>query len=130
MRRFLTPRWIRYHLLMVLLVVVFLGLGWWQWTRGESGNARSFGYALEWPAFAIFVIVFWVRMMRDELKPPRTDEDAVAEGAEASGGYAEGAGDEHAVPDSVRPEIDPEEDPELAAYNAYLARLNAQARHR
>ena len=114
MRRFLTMRWIRYHLLMVLLVVVFLGLGWWQWTRGEGGNARSYGYALEWPAFAIFVVVFWVRMIRDELKPPRPEE-APEETAEAAAPE---------FPDVVRPVIDPEEDPELAAYNAYLARLN------
>ena len=114
---------------MVLLVVVFLGLGWWQWTRGESGNARSFGYALEWPAFAIFVVVFWIRMMRDELKPPRPDEtDAAAEGP---GDGGEITGDrEHTPADAMRPEIDAEEDPELAAYNAYLARLNAQARRR
>ena len=114
---------------MVLLVVVFLGLGWWQWTRGESGNARSFGYALEWPAFAIFVVVFWVRMMRDELKPPRPDEPEAA--AEGSGDEGETEGAREPAPaNAARPEIDPEEDPELAAYNAYLARLNAQARRR
>ena len=118
MRRFLTLRWIRYHALMVVLVAAFLVLGWWQWTRGEGGNARSYGYALEWPAFAIFVVVFWVRLMRDELKPPRT-EDQEASGDEAAA--------EPEFPDVVRPEIDPDEDPELAAYNAYLARLNAGA---
>jgi len=97
---------------MVVLVVTFLALGWWQWTRGEGGNARSYGYALEWPAFAIFVVIFWVRMIRDELKPPKAEEEAAEEAAEPE------------FPDVVRPEIDPDEDPELAAYNAYLARLN------
>lgn len=124
MRRFLTLRWIRYHLLMVVLVVAFLALGWWQWTRGEGGNARSYGYALEWPAFAIFVVVFWVRMIRDELKPPRAEGDEAA-GDEAAAETGETA--EAEFPDVVRPEIDPAEDPELAAYNAYLARLNADA---
>ena len=115
MRRFLTLRWIRYHVLMVVLVVTFLALGWWQWTRGEGGNARSYGYALEWPAFAIFVVVFWVRMIRDELKPPKPEEDEPK------------AEEEPEYPDVARPEVDPDEDPELAAYNAYLARLNEKS---
>jgi DNA-binding transcriptional regulator of glucitol operon len=125
-RRFLTLRWFRYHLMMILLVVAFLALGWWQWTRGEGGNARSYGYALEWPAFAIFVVVFWIRLMRDELKPPRSDGAA----AETSGGGAVGEPAEPEFPDVVRPEIDPETDPELAAYNDYLARLNAGAKQK
>lgn len=112
----------RYHALMVVLVVAFLLLGWWQWTRGEGGNARSYGYALEWPAFAIFVVVFWVRLIRDELKPPSTEDDSAAVD-KATGETAA----EAEFPDVVRPEIDPAEDPELAAYNAYLARLNAGA---
>lgn len=110
----------RYHLLMIVLVVAFLLLGWWQWTRGEGGNARSYGYALEWPAFAIFVVVFWVRLMRDELKP-RPEEGEASAGAATDGTALV----EAEFPDVARPEIDPDEDPELAAYNAYLARLNA-----
>jgi DNA-binding transcriptional regulator of glucitol operon len=124
-RRFLTLRWFRYHLMMILLVVAFLALGWWQWTRGEGGNARSYGYALEWPAFAIFVVVFWIRLMRDELKPPRAD-DAAAEASDGAGGEPA----EPEFPDVVRPEIDPATDPELAAYNDYLARLNAGAKRK
>lgn len=127
MRRFLTLRWIRYHLLMIFLVVAFLVLGWWQWTRGEGGNARSYGYALEWPAFAIFVVVFWIRLMRDELKPPRPEDQAAGD---AGTGETAGEPAEPEFPDVVRPEIDPETDPELAAYNDYLARLNAGAKQK
>lgn len=120
MRRFLTPRWLKWHALMVVLVVTFCVLGWWQWLRGESGNLRSFGYAFEWPAFAIFVIVFWVRMIRDELHPPEQAEPRPPPPYERQHG-------EQAVtlPEDEREQAD--EDPELAAYNAYLARLNAVA---
>lgn len=118
MRRFLTRRWLLWHALMIILVTAFCVLGWWQWQRGESGNLRSFGYAFEWPAFAVFVIVFWIRMMRDELRPPAPDprEDADEQRA------AEFAQQRAEV---ARPTAAAEEDdPELAAYNAYLARLH------
>jgi len=107
---------------MVVLVAVFLVLGYWQWTRGESGNARSYGYALQWPAFAIFVVVFWIRMMRDELKPPRPDDapDVASDDAPAAAG-------EPVFPDVHQPAAAVEDDPELAAYNAYLARLHADS---
>lgn len=104
---------------MIILVTAFCVLGWWQWQRGESGNLRSFGYAFEWPAFAVFVIVFWIRMMRDELRPPapdpREDEDE-QQAATLARQRAE------LVPQPGPPAE--QDDPELAAYNAYLARLH------
>ena len=56
MRRFLTFRWLLRHAAMVVLVVAFLALGWWQIGRARHGNLLSFGYAVEWPLFALFVI--------------------------------------------------------------------------
>lgn len=64
MKRLATPRWLLLHAVVVVLVGVFLGLGWWQLGRAEQGNALSFGYTLEWPFFAAFVIFMWVREMR------------------------------------------------------------------
>lgn len=117
MRRFFTPGWLGIHLLAVVLFFSFLAFGWWQFERATAGNARSWGYTFEWPLFAIFVIVMWVKMVRDELKAP------AAEAAEA----------EPAEPVTRKTEAElikeaEEEDPALAAYNRYLARLNSQRR--
>ncbi|GLW64215.1 hypothetical protein Arub01_24590 [Actinomadura rubrobrunea] len=116
MRRFFTPGWLGLHALAIVLFVAFLGFGWWQFDRAQAGNDRSWAYTFEWPIFACFVIVMWVKMIRDELKgdaAPRAPQ-VIEEPAEAE----------------VKREIirqQEEEDPELAAYNRYLARLNAQA---
>ena len=68
MRRFLSLRWLGLHAAMVVIVVGFLALGWWQLRRAEGGNALSWGYTFEWPLFAGFVVVFWIKAMRDELR--------------------------------------------------------------
>ena len=69
MKRLWTPRWIAVHLATVLLVIAFLALGWWQLSRAEAGgNPSSWGYMLEWPVFAAFVIFLWVREVRAVLR--------------------------------------------------------------
>ncbi|MFI5840241.1 hypothetical protein ACIA8K_11105 [Catenuloplanes sp. NPDC051500] len=69
MKRLLTPRWIAVHLGTVLLVIAFLALGWWQLSRAEAGgNPSSWGYMLEWPVFAAFVIFLWAREARAVLR--------------------------------------------------------------
>lgn len=122
MRRLLTPGWLALHVVAIVLVLAFLRLGWWQWERATSplGGMRSYGYALQWPVFALFVVFMWVKMVRDDLKPGRPDDaedeapDVVPPAAE-TGASAYGAA------------VDVEEDGELAAYNRYLAGLNARA---
>ena len=68
MRRLLTPPWIVLHCFAVVLTVAFGLLGWWQLSRAQAGNAISWGYALEWPLFAVFTVALWVRQMRLELR--------------------------------------------------------------
>ncbi|MGW5673158.1 hypothetical protein ACWEVO_35450, partial [Micromonospora sp. NPDC003776] len=68
MKRLWTPAWIVRHVAMVVLVVGFLGLGWWQVTRAAGGNTLSFGYAIEWPVFAGFVVFVWWREVRHTLR--------------------------------------------------------------
>lgn len=128
MRRFLSPRWLAGHALMVVLVAAFLGLGWWQWQRAGEGNARSFAYALEWPLFALFVIFMWVKEVRDALRRPDGGGDSRA--GPSPRGKVERAHPFVGVASpswAERIRADEEEDEELAAYNRYLARLNAQA---
>jgi hypothetical protein len=125
-RFLITPKWLGWHAFAVVAVLGMLWLGDWQFHRAEGGNALSWAYTFEWPIFAIFALVFWAKTIRDEFKPPAVpdhSEDAELPVTAGSGarpgriaaGAARGAGggdDEEA------------DDPELAAYNAYLARLN------
>ncbi|SDD19222.1 hypothetical protein [Glycomyces harbinensis] len=73
MRRLLTPPWIVLHCFAVVLTVAFGLLGWWQLSRAQGGNAISWGYAFEWPVFAIFTLVLWIRQMRLELAKDRPE---------------------------------------------------------
>jgi hypothetical protein len=119
--RFLVkPRWLGWHLAMVVAVGGMLALGDWQFRRAMSGNALSWAYTFEWPIFAVFAVVFWAKTIRDEFHPPDTDE------APDRLEYAVG----DAASDSRGKEVvvwEPE-DPDLAAYNAYLSKLNEQVK--
>jgi hypothetical protein len=118
-RFLIRPRWLGWHLAMVVAVGGMLALGWWQYRRAMAGNALSWAYTFEWPIFAVFGVVFWAKTIRDELSPPDTDE-APDRAEYAVGGAAESRGKELVVWEA--------EDPDLAAYNAYLARLNDQVK--
>jgi hypothetical protein len=123
--RFLTPRWLARHALVVVLVSAFLALGWWQVSRARDGNMLSYGYAVEWPLFAGFVVFVWVKEIRLELRrgtpePPAPAADVPDELADLPG-Y---------VP--FRVDVTPrapvggaDGDPELVAYNRYLEWLAA-----
>jgi hypothetical protein len=119
-RFLISPRWLGWHALAILLICGMLGLGYWQYRRAMEGNALSWAYTFEWPIFAIFGVVFWAKTIRDEFHPPQTDE--TADRAELGVGPAaiDARGKELVV-------YEPE-DPELVAYNAYLARLHEQVK--
>ncbi|WP_040336759.1 metalloprotease [Candidatus Blastococcus massiliensis] len=109
--RLLTPKWVLGHLVVAALFVATWFLGYWQLTKAEAGGgAVNWSYALQWPLYGLMGLWFYVRMARDEL---RRDPDADHPG--------------NAVVLYQRPRIDTTGDPELAAYNAYLAELNERA---
>jgi hypothetical protein len=125
--RFLVqPRWLGWHLLMVVSFWGMLWLGDWQLHRALAGNGLSWAYTFEWPLFAGFAVVFWAKTIKDEFRlkrdgPPQTAADSLP-----------GQDD---LPISVRPvqvgagaAPGDEDDEELSAYNAYLARLNAEVK--
>jgi hypothetical protein len=122
-RFLISPRWLGWHLLMIVLVLGMLALGDWQLHRAEDGNALSWAYTFEWPIFAGFVIVFWAKTIRDEFRPPAAPEQAHSESVRLPGAPA-GAG---ARPPAAGGDEDGE-DEELAEYNAYLARLATEVR--
>jgi len=126
MRRLLTPAWVGKHLLAAVLVLGFLALGWWQLRRAASGNALSWAYTLEWPVFAGFVAWLWVREVRLELRADRPEVTPRRPAAPADGSAGAGPGIRPPVRVVRRPVRTAEPaDPELDAYNDYLAWLNA-----
>jgi hypothetical protein len=121
----LSPRWLTWHAFTVVSVAGMLLLGNWQLHRAETGNALSWGYTFEWPVFAIFVVVFWGKTILDEARHP--GGRAATQALPAAGLAAD---DDLALPDAAHAPVETDDgaanDPELAAYNAYLARLNRQ----
>jgi DNA-binding transcriptional regulator of glucitol operon len=114
-----SPAWIARHVAAVVLVLGFLGLGWWQFTRASDGNALSWGYTFEWPVFAGFVVFLWIREIQLERHGVKEPEPA----QERLPGAPVTVGRPVRVPATTA--TDESDDPELAAYNDYLAWLAA-----
>jgi hypothetical protein len=123
-RFLIQPRWLGWHLLMVVSFWGMLWLGDWQLHRALAGNGLSWAYTFEWPLFAGFAVVFWAKTIKDEFRIKR---DGTSESADSEAGRDD-------LPVSVRPvqvsvgSAEDDEDEELRAYNAYLARLNSEVK--
>lgn len=142
-RVLLSPPWLALHALLVVVLVSFARLGWWQWgaAAGGFGGLRHLAYALQWWVFAGFAVFLWWRMVRAEMAPPTVGErdepgalgpDAAPTEAEGTvhGGGANGTDlDDWASPAlraarrAAGPGPGPGADPDLVTYNRYLARL-------
>jgi DNA-binding transcriptional regulator of glucitol operon len=122
--RLWTPAWIARHVLALVLVVGFLGLGWWQFSRATEGNTLSWGYTFEWPVFAAFVVFLWVREIQQERRGDKAEQQPPGEPDESEPGAPVQIGRPVRVPVTAAPPAD-EDDPEVAAYNDYLAWLAA-----
>jgi hypothetical protein len=130
----LAPKWLAWHLFAVVAIVGMLWLGDWQFRRAMAGNTLSWAYTFEWPIFAVFGVVFWVKTVRDELHPApagagQPEEISLPGGvpagtsAPAGGHDGDGAGAGATDEAAAGPQ-----DPELAEYNAYLAKLSSQVK--
>jgi hypothetical protein len=115
-KRLVTPGWLACHALAAVLASGCLALGWWQIRRAAGGNTLSWAYAVEWPVFAGFVVFIWVREVRRVL-----GHDKPVAAAEARREPAR----RPVLTARRAPVRDDRNDPELAAYNRYLAWLNA-----
>lgn len=132
MRRILlSPKWLAGHLFVTAAVLVMLRLGLWQWDRSQSasGGIQNYAYAFQWPCFAIFAVVLWVKTIRIELADP-ADDESLKQSRFAAKPLPEpeikrGPGVRIGI--STSPVEADEDDAEVAAYNDYLARLNARA---
>ena len=125
--RWWTRRAVAAHVALLVWVPGCAVAAWWQVGIALGGDALGWVYSVMWPCFAVFGVVFWwflvhddpdtvgarglrrlqQQRQRDGIEPATRDERSAAEQAGADAAIAEAeAGD-----------------PELAAYNAYLAEL-------
>jgi DNA-binding transcriptional regulator of glucitol operon len=112
LRRLLTPRWLLGLLLTLAGAGAMLLLGRWQLGRGASTHSiQNYAYAVEWVMFAAFAVFCFYKLARDADRPP--EEPPVK--------------DDVVLPPQL-PAVEEPEDDELAAYNAYLARLDESSR--
>ncbi|HKD90072.1 MAG TPA: hypothetical protein VKB62_16195 [Streptosporangiaceae bacterium] len=129
----ITPRWLAWHAFAVFAAWGMLWLGDWQFHRAEGGNALSWGYTFEWPLFTIFGVIFWAKTIIDEYRTPggaanrRAAKTGVAFSGLSASGLAEAG---NSLPDRAHAAVmldeEADDDPELAAYNAYLAKLHTR----
>ncbi|HEU5270975.1 MAG TPA: hypothetical protein VFU36_13705 [Jatrophihabitans sp.] len=118
--RLLHPKWLPLHLFTVAACVAMVLLGRWQWgvAHRHHGDIRYYAYAFQWWAFTAFALVMWGRIVLDYLHRPAAGAGPtrLTEPTEPSGYLA------------YRPPSDPQpdDDPERARFNAYLAELNAR----
>jgi hypothetical protein len=128
----ITPRWLAWHAFAVLAAWGMLWLGDWQFHRAEGGNPLSWAYTFEWPVFTIFGVIFWAKTIIDEYRTAGGTAGAASSGTATSGLPASGLAEPgEQLPDRAHTAVmldeEADDDPELAAYNSYLARLNSRA---
>lgn len=66
MRKYFTRRCVGLHLLTLVLVPTFLLLGRWQYHAAMAGNTLSWVYTFEWPAFAVYALYVWWKLIHDQ----------------------------------------------------------------
>jgi DNA-binding transcriptional regulator of glucitol operon len=111
-RVWLSPRALKLHAVILVVLPAFTALCVWQIYRAVGGNNLSWAYVFEWPLFAGYAIYMWWRFVHEK---PEPTEEMVSEN---------GRVDATRPSPTEPPATDPEqEDTELAAYNDYLARL-------
>jgi hypothetical protein len=133
------------HLTLLIVLPAFAWLTWWQLERALGGNTLSWAYTFEWPLFAGYAIYMWWQLIHDQttavsrrLLPsaevePGSEADHSRPGWALSGGWKKSVAiaSRSAVEEGTRAhgerfaEQTPEEAARLAAYNRYLAELNA-----
>jgi hypothetical protein len=126
------------HVALFVFVPGCVALTWWQASRALSGNTLSWVYTFEWPIFAAYAVYMWWKLLHDEPQgEPESEPESAAEApaeprTEACAGGGSGAGTEARTVAESGAEADREraEEDELAAYNRYLADLNASGRQK
>lgn len=116
-------------MITAVVFVACLYLGLWQWERSQTatGTFQNLGYALQWPFFGLFAIYVWWRTPGlGPVSRPSTSADptVTSPSRPSSPPLPQEVG--RRITMAAASEDDTEDGRELAAYNAYLARLNQQ----
>jgi len=142
--RYFTPRCIGMHVTLLILLPAFAWLTWWQLSRALAGNTLSWAYTFEWPLFAGYAVYVWWQLIHDQTTAvtrrvlPAADGEGT-EGDHNQPGWALTGGHRKSVAIAARSAVDTtakvhgerfaeqtaDEAARLAAYNRYLADLNA-----
>jgi hypothetical protein len=111
-RVWLSPRALKLHAVILVVVPAFMALCVWQIDRAVGGNSLSWAYVFEWPLFAGYAIYMWWRFVHEKPEPADVITSENGRG-DAAPEWESGS----PAPKSAQ------EEAELAAYNAYLGRL-------
>jgi hypothetical protein len=117
------------HLAALVFVPGCAVAAWWQINRAADGNQLSYLYSVMWPVFGLLGITFWWLLLHTDydtvgLKGMLRQIQEETQGTAAASAAATATAT--AAPAAPPPPIvSPDEDPELAAYNARLAELAA-----
>jgi hypothetical protein len=98
---------LKLHATLLVGVTLSATAGWFEWTRALSGHALAWAYSFEWPIFGLMGIYLWWRLLQQ-------NANGVGAGARSR--------QRHRAQTASHVPID---DPELAAWEAYVARLHA-----
>ena len=130
-RRLYTRRALLAHGALIIWVPGCAVACWWQVGIALSGDSLGWIYSVMWPSFAVFGTVFWWHFVHDDPDTlgrrglRRLQRAAATEGGGLPASVEHGASPDHRELASARAE---DEDPELAAYNDYLAALAREDR--
>jgi hypothetical protein len=120
--RWTSRRALAAHVALVVFVPGCIAAAIWQVGVARSGNDIGWAYAIMWPLFAVYGVVFWWHLVHDD--PETVGARGLRRLRSAQG--PDPAGENHrAIRDEAIRRAE-HEDPELAAYNAYLAELARQ----
>lgn len=111
----LSVKWMGLHLVVLALAAAMVWLSLWQYHRAQDRNSlQNYSYAAEWVLFAAFTVVAYGKLARDELRGEAPPRPVAPPGLPIA-------------PLPMAVPVTDEQDPELAAYNRYLAALNDKA---
>ena len=118
----LSRRWLVLTCGAAAAIALFVFLGRWQWdtAMARSGTLQNLFYAFNWWIFAALVVYGWAKTLHEDLAGPTAQApvpDAPQVVLPALYRRPRPAGLDEPV----------EDDPELAAYNAYLAELDERS---
>ena len=62
-RVWLSPRALKLHAVILVVVPAFMALCVWQIYRAVDGNSLSWAYVFEWPLLGLFAVYMWWKLL-------------------------------------------------------------------